>query len=77
MVLWLGREVSSGRNFEVVQAYLFRFLTIYSEAVLQEPALLDDVTALRAVHAESAERFRTLVQSNMCLLKVMAHLPIA
>lgn len=77
LMLWLGREISSGRNFEVVQAYLFRFLTIYSEVVLKEAALLADVAALKEVHAKSAERFRTLVQSNMCILKVMAHLPIA
>jgi U3 small nucleolar RNA-associated protein 21 len=75
LLAWFARKLKTGLNFEVLQAYLHRTLTIYAELVLKLPALGTDVEAVRRIHAESSGRFRQLVQSNLCLLKMLAGLP--
>lgn len=76
MIYWLAFELKTGQNFEVIQAYLCRFLMIYSDTLLKVPALASELEYLKSVHAVSCDSFRSLVQSNLCLLKVMARLPI-
>ena len=71
-----SREIKSGRNFEVVQAYIYRFFTIYSDVILKTPSLHSDLKELSEIHQRSSDSFRTLIQSNLCLLKVLAQLPI-
>ena len=75
---WFARKLRSGLNFEVLQAYLHRTVTIYAELILQqaEPSLLaNELEAVRKAHNECSGRFRQLVQSNLCLLKMLAGLP--
>jgi U3 small nucleolar RNA-associated protein 21 len=76
MLACLGAGLRTGRDFEVLQAYLCRFLLLYSDVLLSTPALAKELEALKRVHAVSCDAFRSLVQSNLCLLKVMARLPI-
>lgn len=69
-------KFSSGANFEILQAYLHRLLAVYAELILKQPdALSVELEKVRAVHAASSNRFRFLVQSNICLLKMFAGLP--
>ena len=75
LLAWFARKLRTGLNFEVLQAYLHRTLTIYSELILKQPTLAADVETVRYVHSEGSGRFRQLVQSNLCLLKLMAGLP--
>lgn len=77
MLFWLSCQLRTGRNFEVTQGYLCRFLAIYSEKLLKVQSLAEDIHNLKDIHTVSCDSFRTLVQSNLCLLKVMARLPIA
>lgn len=75
-LLWMVSKFSSGANFEILQAYLHRLLAVYAELILKQPdALSVELEKVRAVHAASSNRFRFLVQSNICLLKMFAGLP--
>ena len=80
---WFSKELETGENFEILQAYLHRLLTIYMEQIVKmDPTvegvsdLHNDIAYLHSVHESSNLRFRHLVQRNLCLLKVMARLPI-
>lgn len=75
-LLWMVAKLSSGTNFEILQAYLHRLLAVYAELILKQPdALSIELERVREVHAASSNRFRFLVQSNICLLKMFAGLP--
>lgn len=76
LLRWLARRIATGADFEVLQAYLHRALVIYLPLVAAVPELAVEVAALQKAHAEAASRFRHLVQKNLCLLKLMANLPI-
>jgi hypothetical protein len=50
-------------------------VVLYSELIIQVPALNREMKELKGVLAGSSERFRHLVQSNLCILKMLAGLP--
>jgi hypothetical protein len=78
IVLLMSDELRSGQNFEVLQAYLYRLLLIYSEVIVEasssDLSLSQSVDALRTLHSDSCKKFRSLVQSNLCVLKLMAQI---
>jgi Utp21 specific WD40 associated putative domain len=74
-LLWMVSKLTSGMNFEILQAYLHRLLAVYAELILKQPVLSKELEMVRSVHAASSNRFRHLVQSNLCLLKMFAGLP--
>ena len=76
LLVWFARELQRGRNFEVLQAYLNRLLVVYAEVLLKLPVCREALLRLLKVHEESSARFRELIQRNLCLLKVLARLPI-
>lgn len=73
---WLTRQIITGENFEILQAYLHRTLTIYLSMMMLIPQLNVELETLRQAHAAASNRFRHLVQKNLCLLKLMGNLPI-
>jgi hypothetical protein len=75
MLCWLKRNLASGRNFEIVQAYLHRLLRIYGSLIASHHLLCADLDAVKLAQSECALKFRHLVQSNLCLLKMLAGLP--
>lgn len=68
-------ELPSGNNFEALQAYLHRFLKIYGEILVKIPLLQRLVLELETIHEQCCNRFRNLLQKNLCLMKVLANLP--
>lgn len=72
---WLMEDLKTCENFEVLQAYLYRFLFIYSEVILECPELHSRLQKVKSVHENSCKKFRHLVQSNLCVLKMMAQIP--
>jgi len=72
---WETRCIRTGRDFEVLEAYLHRTLLVHGEYIVADPALLRRAHVLQEAHSKSTERLRTLVQSNLCLLKMLANLP--
>lgn len=72
---WLIRQFERGTDFEVLQAYLYRFVYIYSEELSSRSELTGELIKLRQCHQSSCDRFRHLVQKNLCLLKLLSGLP--
>jgi hypothetical protein len=77
LLRWLARHIGTGANFEILQAYLHRALAIYLPMIVQLPELRAELDALQSKQTEASDRFRHLVQKNLCLLKIMGNLPIA
>lgn len=77
LLQWLTKHITTGEDFEILQAYLHRTLTIYLHLIMKLPQLKKDLQALQQAHAVASDRFRHLVQKNLCLLKMMGNLPIA
>ena len=76
LLQWLTIHIKSGENFEILQAYLHRTLTIYSDIIIKLPQFKIYLHDLHDAHCNSSNRFRSLIQKNLCLLKMMANLPI-
>ena len=75
LLSWLAHCMRSGRDFEVLEAYLHRTLLVYGEIIVTKPSLLILAQHISAAHADNSQRLRGLVQGNLCLLKLLAGLP--
>jgi hypothetical protein len=78
LVLWFANEFKTGTDYELLQAYLTRFLFLYSELLVAEcsknPELKSALQQLNETHSEYCLKFRHLIQSNLCVLKMMAQI---
>lgn len=81
---WLGRSVANGHEFELLQAYLHRTLAVYSELVLKSPVALasgstivSDIAQLQTANDAMTNSFRTSIQRNLCMLKILANIPLS
>lgn len=78
MILWFVDELKKGDNYEVLEAYLTRFLLIYSELIIETIKINEifqqNVTKLIQSHQQINHKFRNLIQSNLCILKMMAQI---
>jgi len=74
LLLWFAKQFRSGKDFEVLQAYLYRLLLIYSDTIIRVPDLNNAVSSVKDIHADSCKKFRHLIQSNLCVLKMMAQI---
>ena len=78
MILWFIEEFIKGENYEVLEAYLTRFLLIHSELIIQtiktEEIFQQNIMKLIESHQQINHKFRTLIQSNLCILKMMAQI---
>jgi hypothetical protein len=89
LLLFLKYEISTGKNYEILQAYLYRLLFIYADLIMDlfhyEPAdgfdmiLIHDiqqiVQELLNTLMKNCDKFRNLIQKNLCLLKLLTGLP--
>jgi hypothetical protein len=75
LLIWFMDEFTRGDNFEVLQAYLARTISIYSDMILKTPQLQLLLEDLKLCHDDSSGRFRKIVQSNLAVLKFMGKLP--
>jgi len=73
---WITIHIQSGENFEILQAYLYRILIIYSDIIIKLSSFKLVLSKLYQIHYNSSIRFRNLIQKNLCLLKMLANLPI-
>ena len=71
---WLQRNLVTGENFEILQAYLHRTLTIHSEIFLKVPSLIQALKALKDVHKTSCDRFRNIIQNNLCIVQLYSNI---
>lgn len=75
MLVFFTHQMQSGARFELLQAYLHRFVLIYTDFILPSPPLAAQLMRLRRVHALFTDKFRHILQSNLCLLKILARIP--
>ncbi len=75
LLSWLAQRIISARDFEVLEAYLHRTLLIYGEIIVIKPSLLTLAQNISKAHTNSTSKLRSLVQGNLCLLKLLANLP--
>ncbi|CBJ32264.1 similar to WD repeat domain 36 [Ectocarpus siliculosus] len=73
-VQFLLGELRSKRNFEVVQAYLHRFLKHYADLIMTTPDLREASKALRDEQEDSSKRIKQLVQHSLCLVGYLSNL---
>jgi hypothetical protein len=78
VLVWFANELKSGIDYELLQAYLTRFLFIFSELLVAECSknlpLKETLQQLNQIHSEYCLKFRHLIQSNLCVLKMMAQI---
>ena len=67
-------EVEHHRDFEVVQAYLNRFLKIYSAMIMEDPSLSGATARLHELEKQANRRVKDLTQQTLCLLNFFANL---
>ena len=74
---WLLQQLRCGEDFELMQAYLYRAVLIYSEVLRRRQAQFSEIlTAVKESHQEKVGKFRGLLQSNLCLLKLFARISV-
>jgi len=73
---WLTAQVSSGKDYEILQAYLHRTLTIYDKMLVNVPTLAEQLQKLKRANEQASDRFRDLIQKNLCMLKVLANISV-
>lgn len=75
VVRYLTRQLASRRHFEVMQAYLSRFLKIYAPLLLEAGAAVRvELDGLREAQRKANRQMKELVQHNLCLLGFFANL---
>ena len=76
LLSWLSDRIQCGRDYEILEAYLHRILLIYGEIIVINKDLLYIITnKITKNHEKNSIKLRNLVQSNLCLLKLLAGLP--
>lgn len=71
---WLQDNLVKGENFEILQAYLHRILTIHSGIFLKVPSLINALKKLQDVHKSSCDRFRNIIQNNLCIVQLYSNI---
>uniref|UniRef100_K3W5I7 Small-subunit processome Utp21 domain-containing protein n=1 Tax=Globisporangium ultimum (strain ATCC 200006 / CBS 805.95 / DAOM BR144) TaxID=431595 RepID=K3W5I7_GLOUD len=66
---FLREEMATQRNFQVLQAYLNRFLKLHEQLLVADAALLEQVDALCNVQQQQWEHLQQLLHNNLCLVQ--------
>ena len=74
LFVWIDQQLQTGNNFELLQAYLYRAALIYSEVLRKHTEFTGLLVSLKESHRTTSSKFRDLVQSNLCLLKLFARI---
>ena len=75
MLYLLSFTFQSAVCFELSQAYLHRLLVVYTDILIRDSQLRLAVQELSEIQALSCSKFRKLVHSSSCLVKLLAKLP--
>mmetsp|Transcript_46017 Transcript_46017/g.59119 ORF Transcript_46017/g.59119 Transcript_46017/m.59119 type:complete len:1225 (+) Transcript_46017:40-3714(+) len=73
---WIQYISQSNRDFDLLQAYLHRFLMLHSEviATCDNVELPSIIHTLRDDHTKRSTRLRELVQQNLCLINFFSNI---
>lgn len=61
--------------FDVIQAYIYRFLLIYSPLILQTVSWQPDIEKLRDSATSSQQRLQLVIQMTLSILKTILNMP--
>ena len=75
LLAWFTQRLRIGTDFEILEAYLHRALLIHGSTVMNQPRLLPVASTVAEAHSAGASKLRELVQSNLCMLKLLANIP--
>ena len=64
----IADQLPTGRNFELLQAYLSSFLAIHEDTVTAVPALADKAAALAQTQRDAWLKFKGRFQKVLCLI---------
>ena len=71
-MICLHKQLQARGDFEVMQAYLNRFLVVYGDTIALRTPLREQLGRLLLAQKESWGSLQELLQHNMCLLQFMA-----
>lgn len=69
---FLREEMRTRRDFQVLQAYLNRFLKLHEELLVADSALLAQVDALGSVQQQQWQHLQKLLHNNLCLVQYLS-----
>ncbi|KAG1703419.1 hypothetical protein DVH05_007367 [Phytophthora capsici] len=69
---FLREEMRTRRDFQVLQAYLNRFLKLHEELLVTDSALLAQVDALGSVQQQQWQHLQKLLHNNLCLVQYLS-----
>ncbi|TDH74233.1 hypothetical protein CCR75_001471 [Bremia lactucae] len=71
---FLRMEMKSHRDFQVLQAYLNRFLKLHEDLLVANPALLAQVDELGVVQQQQWQHLQKLLHNNLCLVQYLSRI---
>jgi hypothetical protein len=74
LLVWVQTQLDTGIDFELIQAYLHRILSIHSELIRKTISFSEIVSKIKSTQEEKFSKFEGLVQSNLCLLKLFSNI---
>ncbi|CEG48441.1 hypothetical protein, variant 2 [Plasmopara halstedii] len=69
---FLRKEMSGRQNFQVLQAYLNRFLKLHEDLLVADPALLAQADALGTIQQQQWQHLQKLLHNNLCLVQYLS-----
>jgi hypothetical protein len=71
LLTWFRCCLATATDFELLQAYLHRTLTVHGATIMHTSSLARLLKDVHEQHQKTCHQFRHLVQSNLCLLKLL------
>ena len=68
-LIYITQELESRRSFQVVQAYLNRFLKLHGDLIADSPALLQQIEIVFQVQREGWKHLQELLHNNLCMVR--------
>ncbi|CAI5719104.1 unnamed protein product [Hyaloperonospora brassicae] len=69
---FLREEMRTRRDFQVLQAYLNRFLKLHEELLVADPVLLAQADELGGVQQQQWQHLQKLLHNNLCLVQYLS-----
>ncbi|XP_072173327.1 WD repeat-containing protein 36-like [Diadema setosum] len=70
-IAFLNHLLATNRDFELVQAYLSRFLQLHGDTAASDPGLSEELLALEETHQSSWQRIQWQFDQSLCLINYL------
>lgn len=72
----LASLLQEDKNFEIIQAYVYRLITIYSDVFMVKKHCYEELNNLNRVIQSKSEKSQNLLQISICLVKNSLNIPL-